>query len=120
MIYVVDDELLLAQIIEAILKLEGFEVKMFTNPNAALRAFEGEPVKPGLLITDYAMQPFDGMELIMRCRGIHPELRTIVVSGNTSADVFNDFDHRPDAFIVKPFLPGRLLDEISTVMGSAN
>lgn len=116
LIYVVDDELLLGQIMEAILSLEGFEVKMFTNPGAALRAFESEDIKPHILITDFVMQPFDGMELISRCRALNPALRTIVVSGNASADVFENHPFRPDAFIEKPFLPGRLLDELALLL----
>lgn len=108
--YVVDDELLLAQILEAILKMDGFEVRSFTCPRAAWKAFEAEETKPALLVTDYAMQPFTGLELLARCREASPQLRSLVVSGNAGQEVFTESALQPDAFLEKPFLPQKLLE----------
>lgn len=120
LVYVVDDELLLAQIMEAILRMEGYEVKMFSRPDAALESFAREEEKPALLITDYVMQPMNGLELIGRCRGIHPGIRTIVVSGNTGSDILGADGQRPDAFVRKPFLPTVLAREVRSLVSQVS
>jgi DNA-binding NtrC family response regulator len=114
--YVVDDEVLLGQIVEAILRKAGHEVKRFSDPAAALEALKVEPCKPALLVTDYAMQPFNGLELIARCRENHPALRSLLVSGNARDDIPQLEHSKPDAFLNKPFLPKRLLQEVGALL----
>jgi DNA-binding response OmpR family regulator len=116
LIYVVDDELLLAQIMEAILQLDGHAVKMFTDPAAAFEAFQAEFSKPALLVTDFVMQPFDGLELIERCRNKHPSLRSLMVSANVGADILETSHGRPDIFLPKPFLPRVLINEVNSLL----
>lgn len=116
LVYVVDDEPLLAQIIEAILQQEGFAVKTFFDPVAALEAFRQEQAKPAVLVTDFVMQPFNGLELLGRCRALCPELRSIVVSGNVGAETLLRHEEKPDAFLAKPFLPDKLVSEVLALL----
>lgn len=116
LVYVVDDELLLAQIMEAILQCAGYDVQSFVDPVRALEAFNNAQEKPALLITDYVMQPFNGLELINRCRTAHPAIRTIVVSGNVGAGLLAADGSGPDAFLAKPFLPSMFIEEVNSVL----
>jgi CheY-like chemotaxis protein len=118
LIYVVDDELLLAQILEAILSNEGFTVKTFCDPSLALRSFCNEPCKPSVLVTDYAMQPINGIELLERCRAVHPGVRSVVVSGNAGPEVMRASAVPPDAFLAKPFLPQKLLEHVNALVAA--
>jgi DNA-binding NtrC family response regulator len=119
LVYVVDDEPLLAQIMEAILQHEGFVVKAFFCPKQAWDAFQAEQHKPELLITDFVMQPFNGLDLLARCRSIHPEVRSVVVSGNVGAETLERHPEKPDAFLAKPFMPDKLVSQVSFVLRRA-
>lgn len=101
---------------EAVLEQEGFAVKAFFNPSEAWDAFQKEEPKPSVLITDFVMQPFNGLELLARCRHLSPGIRSVVVSGNVGADALMRHDEKPDAFVAKPFLPDRLVAEVNTVL----
>jgi DNA-binding NtrC family response regulator len=116
LVYVVDDELLIAQIVEAILRRERFDVRTFSDPAQALAAFEAAPTKPALLITDYVMSPFTGLDLIGQCRAIDPSLRAIVISGNVGGEILETGTPGRDAFLAKPFLPKHLIGEVQSIM----
>jgi two-component system, cell cycle sensor histidine kinase and response regulator CckA len=119
LVYVVDDELLLAQIMEAILKMEGFQVRMFSSPKEALEAARQEPAPPALLVTDFAMEPLTGLELLAQIRELNPGLRSVMVSGNAGAEVFENSPVLPDAFLEKPFLPKKLVQAIEAILEPA-
>src|SRR2546423_9259962 len=85
-VFIVDDEPMVGEIVSALLTMEGLDTRLFTSPLDALEAFEAAETKPQLLITDYVMSPFNGMDLMARCRQSHPNLRTILYSGNTELD----------------------------------
>jgi two-component system response regulator MtrA len=108
-VFVVDDERLIAEVVGSILTLEGFATQTFTNPATALEAFLGLAKKPDVLVTDFVMQPLNGMELIQRCRKVHPELLTLLYSGNVSGDVMDLYFEKPHSFLEKPFHPKKLV-----------
>ncbi|MEW6157970.1 MAG: response regulator [Verrucomicrobiota bacterium] len=116
LIYVVDDETMIGEVVEVILKLEGLEPKFFSNPEDAFQAFVTESPKPALLLTDFLMTPINGMELIQRCKKVLPELKTILYSGNVREDIMQFYPVRPDAFLSKPFLPKTLVGVVQSVL----
>src|ERR1044071_10152932 len=77
-VFIVDEEPMVGEVVSALLTMEGLNTRLFTSPLDALEAFEAAEAKPDLLITDFLMQPFDGMDLMVRCRQSHPNLRTIL------------------------------------------
>ena len=109
LVYVVDDESMIGDVVQIILRLDGYTPKFFSDPEQAWHCFENEEVKPALLLTDYLMTPLNGLELIERCKAICPALRTILYSGNAGEDLLVQAKVRPDAFLRKPFLPRTLL-----------
>ncbi len=98
-IFVVDDETMVGEVVEAILNLEGFEARFFSDPQKALDAFIDADQKPHLLLTDFVMTPMNGMELIGRCKAELPSLRTILYSGNVGEDIVRQYNTKPDAFL---------------------
>jgi DNA-binding NtrC family response regulator len=108
-VFVVDDESRIGELVQTILKLEGYDARCFSDPEQALSALEEEPQKPDLLLTDFVMQPINGMELIERSRRVVPNLKTILYSGNASEEVSQAYSTKPDRFLAKPFLPATLL-----------
>lgn len=116
LIFIVDDEPMIGEIVASILDLEGFRACVFTDPAKALAAFGAANPKPALLLTDYVMPPMNGMELIHRCRTMHPALKTILFSGNVTEDITQIYVFKPDAFMEKPFLPKTLVDLVREVL----
>ena len=117
LIYVVDDESMIGEVVEVILKLKGFQPRFFTDPEAAYQSIVSEEPKPDLLLTDFLMSPINGMELIERCKRVQPELKTILYSGNVGDEILAYYSVKPDAFMSKPFLPKTLVTTVQSVLG---
>lgn len=117
-IYVVDDELMIGEIVEVILNLEGYQPKFFQDPEKALQAFEEAEAKPALLLTDFLMTPINGMELIEQCKQIQPDLKTILFSGNVGQEILQYYSCKPDRFLRKPFLPQALIDTVRSLLAN--
>jgi DNA-binding NarL/FixJ family response regulator len=53
-------------------------------------------------VTDFVMMPFNGMELIERCKQIEPSLKTFLFSGRVDERVSAQYAVKPDIFLSKP------------------
>lgn len=115
-IFVVDDEPMIGEIVASILDLEGYSSRVFTDPQKALSAFVEANPRPKLLMTDYVMNPMNGMELIHRCRTVSSDLKTILYSGNVTEDITDIYVFKPDAFVPKPFMPHTLLAVVQKIL----
>ena len=82
LIFVVDDEPIVASSLAMILTHRGFDVRFFTEPRTALMATENET--PDLLITDVVMPVLSGVELAIRVREACPNCKVLLFSGQAS------------------------------------
>ncbi len=114
LIYVADDEVMLLELAESVLRSQGYAVRTFQVPEDALSAFLTAKPKPDLLLTDYAMGTMNGLELIEKCVAAEPNLKTIMVSGTVSKDIMNGAAVKADDFLSKPY---RVDDLIRSVHG---
>ena len=117
LVYVVDDEPMVGDVVQAILKMGGYESVLFQDPNAAFNAINQADPKPALLLTDFQMPQMTGRELIELCKKDHPMLKTILYSGNVQEDTVALYPARPDRFLRKPFTPKTLIDLVQSVLG---
>ncbi|HEV2327285.1 MAG TPA: response regulator [Verrucomicrobiae bacterium] len=102
-IYVVDDEVMLLDLAEMVLEPEEFIVRTFSDPCRALAEYKATARRPDLVVTDYAMDGMNGLELIQECRKLHPDQKTILVSGTVDESVYANSDIKPERFIAKPY-----------------
>lgn len=109
-IFVVDDEPMLLDLAEAILRPLGYEVRTFRDPETALKEFP--EAHPEVVITDYAMGRMTGMDLIRECRRIKPGQKMVLVSGTVDEHVFADALVKPNQFITKPYQVQEFTDSI--------
>ena len=116
LIYIVDDEPLLVDLAELALKSEGYRIKKFYAGATALKSLVAEPVAPALLLTDYAMNPMNGVELSEQCKGIHPGLKIIMVSGTAGPETVISAPVKIDRFLQKPYRPAALLESVRSVL----
>jgi DNA-binding NtrC family response regulator len=116
LVFVVDDEAMIGDVVQIVLKMDGYTPRFFLDPEAALKCFLEDETKPALLLTDFLMSPMNGMELIERCKQQLPELKTILYSGNAGEDILQHYVVNPDGFLRKPFLPKTLLGLVRFIL----
>jgi len=76
-ILVVDDEIGIPELIEAVLKSQGFSVTATTNSREAFNLLLRYPKKYDLLITDIKMPVIDGITLAEKAKELNPDIRII-------------------------------------------
>ncbi len=116
MVFVVDDQKVIAELTAAILELEGYQTRVFNAPEEALKALHSNGGAPDLLLTDYQMGRSTGLELIEQSKERHPGLRTILLSGSVQRSVYADRRVKPDEFLEKPFVPKHLVDVVKAIL----
>jgi FixJ family two-component response regulator len=116
LIYAVDDEPLVGDLVATVLEMNGFQNKLFRHPAEALKAFIAANPRPALLVTDFVMEGLNGMELIENCKRMQPTLKTILYSGSVGAEVIQRYPIKPDYFIRKPFHTKYLIDVVRSVL----
>ena len=102
-VFVVDDEVLLLDLAETVLDPEEFMVRTFSDPRRALAEYKAASRRPDLVVTDFAMEGMNGLELIQECRKIRPDQRTLLVSGTVDETVYANSTVKPDYFLAKPY-----------------
>lgn len=119
LIFIVDDDRMVADVVEAILGLENYRTRVFLDPQLALAAFKAAAPRPALLFTDFVMDGLNGIDLIDACRRLDPGLKTILYSGSVGHEILARGGSRPDSFLAKPFQPQALLDLVRSVLAGS-
>ncbi|MGP8198320.1 MAG: response regulator [Limisphaerales bacterium] len=116
LIFVVDDNALLVEFAGTVLKGEGYEVRIFTDPKAALQAMEEADPKPVALVTDYEMGEMNGLQLIESSHKINPSLKTVLLSGTIDGSFISGHPAKVDRFLGKPYLPPQLKSTLGELL----
>jgi DNA-binding NtrC family response regulator len=109
-VFVVDDEQMLLDLAEMVLKPAGFSVRTFQDPRKALAEYA--VAAPRVFITDYAMDTMNGLEVIKECRRLRPDQKIIMVSGTVDESIYANSEIKPDYFIPKPYDPHHLVSMV--------
>ena len=78
-ILVVDDDVQVLALMQAILEREGYQVDAVSDGNQAVQVFD--PARHVLVITDIVMPEKEGIETILELRARKPDLAVIAISG---------------------------------------
>lgn len=113
-ILLAEDESLLRELGETILRQAGY--KVVTAPGAEeLRTLVSEyPERVDLLLTDVIMPGLGGQELVTLVKRRWPDIHILYMSGYSNEDI-DDLD-RDAGFLQKPFTPGELMRKIAEVL----
>lgn len=117
-VYVVDDEKVIAETLIAILGSSGFAAKGFENPLEVLE-FAASSAPPDLLIADVMMPGMTGIELAIQTRQVYPTCRVILFSGRAdTADNLESARRQGYDFelLAKPVYPADLLDRVGACL----
>lgn len=83
----VDDDQALVFLISRVLTRKGFVVTTFTDPHEAHAALCANPMGFDLLVTDYNMPGFSGVDLLRQAKIIRPDLPVALASGYVTPDL---------------------------------
>ena len=111
---IADDEPNIRRVLQAIFVKDGYEVHTAENGVKALEWASANPVH--LLITDLIMPDMNGVELIRKVKGRHPEAVAIVITAYATIKTCVDaMRYGASDYITKPFD----MDEIRAVVKRA-
>src|SRR5947208_654025 len=115
LIYVVDDEPMLLELATVVLQPLGYQIETFRDPASALRSFASAPNRPALIITDYAMQSMNGLELVEACRSLQPDQKVLLLSGTVDEQTYQNQRVKPDRFLGKPYQAKQLIEVVKSL-----
>lgn len=117
-IFVVDDEPMLLDLAQVVLGPEGFDVQTFRDPARALAEYKAAATPPALVITDYAMDGMNGLDLARDIRRLQPKQKIILLSGTVDESVFAITEVKPDLFVSKPYNVDRFIKLVKKLISS--
>ncbi len=78
----VDDEQLLVDLGEELLREQGYAVEAYSSSLEALEAFKKAPRRFDVVVTDLTMPKMAGLELARQCRASHHDIPIVLCTGN--------------------------------------
>jgi DNA-binding NtrC family response regulator len=118
-IFFIDDDVRAGELFQRFAHEQGYQVKIFQDPQVALQSFREYPAD--LVITDLKMPGLSGIELLAALRKIDNEVPVIIITG------YSTVEHAIEAlrlgatdFIKKPYDIEELLLHISKTLESRN
>ncbi len=117
LVFVVDDEVLIADTLGLILRREGFTVRTFYDGLAAFEFAQQET--PDIILSDVVMPKRDGFILASKILEQFPQCQVLLISGNAySAELLSNWRNKgqPEIEILaKPIHPELLVSKIKTM-----
>ena len=115
-ILLAEDEPLLRELGQTILKQAGYDVLTAPDSGALEQLVASYTGSVDLLLTDVVMPGMSGPELVRIVKNRWPDIRVLYMSGYADDDI-DDLD--PDAgFLQKPFTPSELTAKIAEVLAN--
>jgi two-component system response regulator ChvI len=116
-IALVDDDKNILESVSMLMEQEGYHVRSFSDPAAALTALTTNP--PDLAILDIKMPRMDGLELLRRLRQSADLPVIFLTSKDEEIDELMGLNAGADDYIRKPFSQRLLLERVRAVLRRA-
>ncbi|MCD8155125.1 MAG: response regulator transcription factor [Clostridiales bacterium] len=117
MIYLVEDDESIRELVVYTLKTQGLDAKGFEKPSLFWKAMEKE--RPSLLLLDIMLPEEDGIAVLKKIR-IHPDTRRLPVimltARGSEYDTVVGLDSGADDYIPKPFRMMELISRIRALL----
>lgn len=99
----VDDDQALVFLVERVLRRKGFSVTSFTDPLQAQATLAERAHDFDLLVTDYNMPGFSGVDLLRAAKALRPDLPVALASGYVTPEIEKSaFEAGASALVYKP------------------
>lgn len=113
-ILVVEDEPMVAEVVQRYLRRDGYTVEIAKDGLSALAAIDETP--PDLIVLDLMLPGVDGMEVCRRVR-VHSDVPIIMLTARgEEVDKLLGLELGADDYMTKPFSPRELAARVKTVL----
>ena len=120
-VLIVEDDDSIAQLLEFMMRREGFEVQICRDGRAAeRRIMDGPP--PALVVMDVMLPYTDGFELIalLRRQPLWRDVPVLMLSAKSQEhDIVRAIDAGSAGYVVKPFQPQELMARVRNLLRPA-
>ena len=116
-ILIVDDSESIREVVKFTLENEGYNVMIGVDGKDALQYLNGKPID--LVITDLHMPNMDGIELIRHIRTINAYKHIPILFLTTESQQAKKMEAKEagaTGWIIKPFVPAKLLEALNKVI----
>jgi DNA-binding NtrC family response regulator len=114
-IMLIDNEVGLCRMMEAVLKDQGYQVKSFTRPVQAVAEFSAGDYD--LIISDIKMPEMDGLEVLQHVRNRDPEVPVIMITAYATVEMSIQALRRGAYdMLTKPFEPDELIYRVKNAL----
>lgn len=113
-ILIVDDEPAICEVVEMVLRAEGFDTRTAMNGNTALDVFQ--EYEPNLVLLDLNLPGIDGIQVCERIREISGTPIVMLTARTDAQDIIAGLEAGADDYIEKPFNEKVLVARIRACM----
>jgi DNA-binding NtrC family response regulator len=111
---IIDDERVALKNLEHVMKKEGYDVTGTQSGQNAVKLLEEQTFD--VVLTDLRMEKVDGVQILKRCRELHPDTEVVMITGfATLESAVEAMKNGAFYYIAKPFK----LDEVRTIVKEA-
>lgn len=114
LIYIVEDDSSVAQVLQRNLTEFGFHVELFGTASAIIRRLQVE--RPDLCIVDLGLPDMDGLELMSHIARLSSCGLLVVTGRGHTIDRVMGLELGADDYVVKPFEPRELVARVRSVL----
>jgi DNA-binding NtrC family response regulator len=107
LVYLVDDEPGVAFTLSEVLRHSGCQVKTFLNGSDLIASPPDDP--PDIVITDFAMQPVDGLRVAAWVRSAYPGARILMITADAQLVRRGEVKYLPFRVMEKPLTSASLI-----------
>ena len=118
-VFLIDDDDMIADVSELILKNSGYDVVSAKSGKEAIEVYKENHSRIDMVILDMILPDMGGGDTYDRLKEINPEIKVLLASGYDIEYQGRDIMERGcDGFIQKPFNMNELLEKISGILTS--
>ena len=116
-VFIIDDDKSLVKLLTMQLQKAGYEVTGVNDPVEAVKLYEDEYLNFDLVILDMIMPNMNGAEVIRELLAINPDLKSIMMSGYSDEDLFEQARKEGiKYFLTKPVTLTALTKKVAEVL----
>ncbi len=116
-VLLVDDEPMVRQVAEAMLRHGGYDVIAADGGQPAVELFLDRGDEVDCVLLDLAMPGMDGLETFDALRALRADVRVLLSSGYSEQDAVTRFgEHRLAGFLQKPYHAATLLEAVGRIL----
>jgi two-component system nitrogen regulation response regulator GlnG len=110
-VWIIDDDRSIRWVLEKALSKADMKVTSFSSATGVMEALERD--QPDAIVSDIRMPGMDGLELLDRIHGVHPDIPVIIMTAHSDLDsAVNAYHGGAFEYLPKPFDVEEAVDQV--------